>query len=1295
MKNRYVIFLTLLLVLPLQFISASAPRTLVVHSGSACATGDLYFNLPSEALSSAAPGDTVLICPGTYDDNVKVSVNGIKIVGHGDPSEVRIEALNNTQNVIELRNVRNVTLENLTVSGAVGSQMAGVHIQLSSESVIRNIIAVGNYFGINVVSSSNITLAEARAENNTDAGIYLKGATISSLTHSLSRGNRVGILLLFTSDTSIDMINATGNSEGGILMEYSSNNTVSNSFSGFNGWYGVYLENSDSNSLSNITTVNNTALGSDGYGIYAYLKSENNSFRDIDVRDNVYGVAFVSSSDGNRLSNSTIYNSTVADIYVESSSGNDLEANISSSVYGIWIQGGSNNTVEGGEVEGCRWGILISNQSSGNVINGTRIHDNSYIGIVVDGNSSKGNVITRVSTYNNTLLGIDLGGDFVTPNDGALDEGPNDLIDYPVFSWAAVYGSRLIVKGYISTEGEDSPNSNFNGARVEVYQSDGDPSGYGEGFRYLGSLTASDGQFIGWIDMPPDLAGKPINLTATSTLLPHGTSEFGPAYLAPVVFTNLTISKSINPSTVTPNSTAEVLLLVRNYGNGTAYNLTVTDVLPEGMSYVNGTSRVNGDLVEPEIDGRNLSWKVDVPADSEVEIRFNVSINAPGGTTLENLAIFDGDYGSGNDTSEVRVIKPAVIGATKEANPDVVSVNQTVNYTIKLTNSGGMGAFLMVEDVLPPGMTYVAGSFRSNVSVEGPSISGNRMRYNLSLGPGKAALVRYSLKATSDGTKENRVYVNGSFMASSSILVRDPPSSPPPHHGGSGSGGSSGGSSSGGWSSLPPPCGWIPPTGGENGSTNSSIEEEPHHNYKLTHNPIVLVSLGSQGLKITQGSDATSAGPSTSGGNSGIVEVSEPSKSSGLSMIVVEIMATPMSAETGTSITFLVRVSNVGDGPADNLTLLVDLTRGLDYVRGSSMMGGLHREPDNENNELVWKIGHLSQGKAIEVSFRAKLLATSGKFNVVAKAGSSSDSVLISVKPKSRAKQPKRPAPAPEVVDLRASATSLRSTSRIIAKLTSPTGANHVKVIANLNSSLKYVQGSSRVGSISSPPRLAGNTLEWQVSIGKGKSVTIAFEVSPADEDSMGGKVLISLPEYGKRAEVEVEFSPAERAVAPPPSFKIEIPSLPPLPWWLILIPLIVLPFLLAVRRRKDVRRVVMDYEALKWAALRGMLEDFIQEQEIIIPKETFSKVSRDRGLMPWVERFLVDGKIKVEKAPRRKVIVNGADEELSAALGLADREKLPIYIGREDMLRELKRRGFDVRLVREAPPPMLRTDLP
>ncbi len=1291
MEDKFLILLMITLILPIQFSLASTPsRTLVVHTGTACTTGDLYFQLPSEALSSASPGDRIIICPGIYHDNLKVEVSNIVIEGFGNPSDVKIEALNNTQHAIELRNVRKVTVKNITVSGALGSQIAGIYAQLSSESIIKNVRAIDNYFGIDIVSSSSMTLENVNTVNNTNVGINLEGAVISSLYNSTSEGNRIGLLFLFSNSLQIDKVNATDNSEGGFLLKYSTNNTLSHLIAGQNGWYGFYFQDSDGNELSESSATNNTASGSDGYGLYLYLKSENNDIHNLNVSYNVYGITLASASSRNKIASSISTNNTVAGIYIENSDRNSVNAHIKGSMYGVWIQDGSENEV-GGEIEGCRWGVFISglSKSSNNTIRKAKIHDNTYSGIVIKGNRSKGNVITKISSYNNTLLGIDLAGNYVTPNDGALSNGPNDLMDYPIIKWAAVYGDKMIVRGYINKEGNETENRIFDNVTVEIYQSDNDRSGYGEGMRYLGSLESRNGEFLGWINLSPDLSWHSINITGTATLLPHGTSEFGPTITAPTVSTNLTISKSINPSTVLPNSTAEVLLLLRNYGNGTAYNVTVIDELPDGMKYDNETSKINGNPIEPKIEGNNLTWVVSIPSHSEVKIRFNVTITASPGSTLKNAVVFEGNDGAGNDIDDVNVIAPPIINAVKEASPEVVDVNGLVQYKITLSNTGGLRALLVIEDRVPSGMEYVNSSLTSNASISGPKISGNKIRYNLSLDPGKKIFISYSLKALTEGKKENKLYLNGSFTASASVLVRDPPSdssggsSDRSEHSYSSSGTRYGGG-------TPPPCRWFF-YNSRNKNNAARSEENEVKSYRMSHPPIVLVSLGPSSVKAEQGSPRQSTRTKTSGNSMGPSETYKENK--GISMIVVDIAATPTQAETDTTISFIVKVSNIGDGAKDNLSLIVDLSNGLDYIRGSSMIGGIAREPDNNNNKLNWNIGTLYSGKAVEVSFRAKLLATSGQFNVKAIAASSSDSVIVSVKPKTKPVVQSPPPPPPAVVNLKASSITSGSEVLIRISLTSPTGAKGVKVLTTLNN-LTYLDGSAMIGSLPADTEVNGNTLRWVISISKEGSAAISFKARQSNEEMNGGAARIYLPEFGKSAEIRASFEPKQRGVVPPP-FNIELPSLSSMPWWLILLLSAAIPTFFTYRRKREKRRIVIDYRALKWAVRRGLLDELIQEYKILISTETFNKVSKDSDLMPIIERDIMNNFIIVKKAPKRKIMVGEVEKDLTSALGLADKEKLPVYIGEEYLLKDLKKRGFNIKLIREAPPPIARTNLP
>jgi len=76
-----------------------------------------------------------------------------------------------------------------------------------------------------------------------------------------------------------------------------------------------------------------------------------------------------------------------------------------------------------------------------------------------------------------------------------------------------VNGALLTVAGYV---GSAAGQSVFGGARVEVFKSDNDPTGYGEGPVYLGFLTAdANGNFSGSLSLGGVGGGDRISGTAT------------------------------------------------------------------------------------------------------------------------------------------------------------------------------------------------------------------------------------------------------------------------------------------------------------------------------------------------------------------------------------------------------------------------------------------------------------------------------------------------------------------------------------------------------------------------------------------------------------------------------------------------------------------------------------------------------------------------------------------------------------------------------------------------------------
>jgi hypothetical protein len=170
---------------------------------------------------------------------------------------------------------------------------------------------------------------------------------------------------------------------------------------------------------------------------------------------------------------------------------------------------------------------LASAGAIDNVIAENVITANGSAGVRVTSGTS--NAIARNSIFGNRGLGIDLGNAGVTPNDGAQTGGqPNLAMDAPVFSSATLQAGTLTVVGYV---GVAPGQALFAGSRVEIFESDNDASGYGEGPTYLGFLTAdANGQFSGSLAAAGLVIGERISGTATDVA--SNTSEFGPQCVA-------------------------------------------------------------------------------------------------------------------------------------------------------------------------------------------------------------------------------------------------------------------------------------------------------------------------------------------------------------------------------------------------------------------------------------------------------------------------------------------------------------------------------------------------------------------------------------------------------------------------------------------------------------------------------------------------------------------------------------------------------------------------------------------
>ena len=168
---------------------------------------------------------------------------------------------------------------------------------------------------------------------------------------------------------------------------------------------------------------------------------------------------------------------------------------------GVRIQTGAANNVVGGAATGAGNRIAFNTSNAIHVTTGV-------------GNSFRGNAV-----FSNGGLGIDLEPNGPTPNDtNDPDSGPNNLQNYPVLSFANTGGA---VNGSLNS----TPSTLFT---LDVFASAScDPSGFGEGQRYLGSFQTSTGT-NGTAMFQPNFGALTLGefITATATDPNGNTSEF-------------------------------------------------------------------------------------------------------------------------------------------------------------------------------------------------------------------------------------------------------------------------------------------------------------------------------------------------------------------------------------------------------------------------------------------------------------------------------------------------------------------------------------------------------------------------------------------------------------------------------------------------------------------------------------------------------------------------------------------------------------------------------------------------
>ncbi|WP_226990587.1 NosD domain-containing protein [Methanosarcina acetivorans] len=227
-----------------------------------------------EAVDNAQDGDTILVSPGVYQENIKVDKE-LTIISHSTLAEDRTNRIliigTVPNNDVFYVNSNSVTIDGFYIlgyqSGTDGSE-AGIHLEgvqdcsLSNNTLVFNGQGIllndsqGNYLDSNLVNLGDCGIALGDSEDNilsnnivvtNKQGISLHNSVNNTLVKNIADSNTIGVFLGMSHGNKLAYNHILTN-EYGISGQAAGHNTLVDNSLYLNG-IGVYLNESSDNTL--------------------------------------------------------------------------------------------------------------------------------------------------------------------------------------------------------------------------------------------------------------------------------------------------------------------------------------------------------------------------------------------------------------------------------------------------------------------------------------------------------------------------------------------------------------------------------------------------------------------------------------------------------------------------------------------------------------------------------------------------------------------------------------------------------------------------------------------------------------------------------------------------------------------------------------------------------------------------------------------------------------------------------------------------------------------------------------
>ena len=297
MKRRLLIWRSaLLLALAIGFLVAPAAagkkppppakkgkHVLLVDDDKAqCKKAD--FTTIQAAVTAAAPGATILVCPGTYHESVTITKNDLRLRAKGAPRAVVLDGMAQT------------LLAGFYIQNASGNRIEGFWIQNFHEAGIlldngdgnrirKNVTTGAHHDGIELrLGSSGNVIAHNRSIDNlagNACGIQIRdaGSTGNRVRHNVSINNNWGIRVGLAATDNVVFHNRSNNNRAfGILAFSGANGTAIKSNRAFRNPTGISVQGSTGVTVARNHAFQNTLdLQWDGTGSNTFRNNHCNT----------------------------------------------------------------------------------------------------------------------------------------------------------------------------------------------------------------------------------------------------------------------------------------------------------------------------------------------------------------------------------------------------------------------------------------------------------------------------------------------------------------------------------------------------------------------------------------------------------------------------------------------------------------------------------------------------------------------------------------------------------------------------------------------------------------------------------------------------------------------------------------------------------------------------------------------------------------------------------------------------------------------------------------------------------